>query len=299
MSQLISYIYGDESIYLHSPPSRVIVNMSGWGNPNSNVRSISTPYQHGETVVSYRLTPRTITLDLIYKGKSRSDWYDERSKLIDRMGLNNTFPNLPSLGTLRWEFLQNDVYVTRDLDCYLNRGLRYDNSLHWHEHGIRENLEFIALDPTIYDPLQVTETIDSFTEELILPMEFPFVLGTDVGTATITYTGTWTSYPIIEIDGPTEDFYLENTATGSILRLDYFISTGETVTFDLTPGSRSVTNQLGTNLIQYILDSDLNTFAIEHDPIVAGGVNTFLMYLINTGATTEVRINYFNRYYGI
>lgn len=300
ITELVQFIRPDgQVINLNSPPNRGIRNMEGWGRPPMATASIKSPYQHGENLISYRLNPRTITLDMYYKGDTRSDWFNERAKLVNQLGMNATNPNNPELGILRWEYIKDNQYVTRDLDCYMSDGLKFDNSRQWHNFGLVEPLTFIAPNPIIYDPTLVTVIIDTFTEELILPVTFPFLLGTEIATQNITYTGTWFTYPIIEIDGYTTGVTITNTTTGSSLKLGYFIETGRTVTIDTTFGNKSVTDDLGNNLINYLIDSDLNQFEIVHDPLVAGGVNSFYIQVEDTNASTEIRIKYYTRYYGI
>lgn len=300
LMELVQFIRPDgQVINLNSPPTRGIRNMSGWGRPAMTTASIKSPYQHGENLLSYRLNPRTITLDLYYKGGCRTDWFNERTKLVNQLGMNATNPNNPETGILRREYLQDNVYKVRELVCYLSDGLGFDNSRQWHNFGIVEPLTFIAPDPIIYDPTLVTVTVDTFTEELILPVTFPFLLGTEVADEGIIYAGTWPTFPIIEIDGYTTGVTITNTTTNKSLKLDYFIGTGRTVTIDTTYGNKSVTDDLGNNLISYLIDSDLNQFEIVHDPLVTNGVNSFIFQLENTNASTEIRIKYYTRYYGI
>jgi hypothetical protein len=274
--------------------------MTGWGYAPIRTHNVTGPFQHGTSVLGYRFQPRTITLDVIKKNCTRSAWFDERSRLIDRLGLQTTNPNLPELGRLQWEYIQNDEVEIRALDCYLNRGLSYNPDPQWWQFGILESLEFIASDPIIYDPTQITVTIDTFEEELILPMTFPFILGSHTATQNVTYDGTWPEYPIIEVDGPTNGVYIENTTLDFFIQFDYFIPTGVTVTFDLTIGAKTVSDDSGNNLIQYVTaGSNLAQFVLERDPFAVGGVNTFFVALVDIDTTTEIRIKYFNRYVGI
>lgn len=300
-TQLIQYIRPDGTIInLNSPPRRLARNMSGWGYPPLNIHQIAGPYQHGTSVLGYRFQPRTITLDLMFTGVSRHEWWGERTKLISRMGLQTTNPNYTELGTLRWEYVENSVIKQRDVDCYLNRGLLYSPNPQWREWGLVESLEFVAADPIIYDPTQVTVTVGPYVEQLVLPMEFPFILGVIGATESITYTGSWATFPIIEVDGPTNGVYIENSTLEYNIRMDYFIDTGVTVTFDLSLGAKTVTDNLGNNLINYVSpDSNLAQFVIEQDPFAPGGLNDFIIYLSDTDTPTEVRIKYYTRYIGI
>ncbi len=299
--QEIQFIKSDGTVYnLHSPPHRTVRNMTGWGKPPDQKRTISGPYQHGDTYVSYRLTPRTITLDLFHQYISRSELYRGRSELLDQMGLANASPNAPESGVLRWRYLQNNVYTVRDLDVVLEQGLGFTPLDGWREWSVAEGIEFTAHNPVIYDPTVKTATINSWAATMIFPTTLPFVLGAHYGTVNITYAGTWESFPTITITGPTSGIYIENASTGYFLRLDYTVSASETVTITLTYNNRSIVNNAGQSLMDSLSDdSDLGNFSIQTDEIVPNGINTFNVYTFGPDTTTTVVLTYLNRYYGL
>jgi hypothetical protein len=298
----IQFIKSDGTVYnLHSPPSRAVRSMAGWGKPPETRNEIVGPFQHGNTVVSYRLQPRTISLELLHKYCSRSELYSGRSELLDQMGLNNASPNAPIPGVLRWRYIENSLYKIRDLDVYLTRGLGFQPLEGWRHWSVQEGLEFIAPNPVIYEPVTRTTTLNSFTSTLTFPITFPFVLGASYSTASITYAGTWETFPTIVVTGPAAGVYIENQTTGKLLRLNYVVSPGETVTFTLTYNGRAITNNIGLSLLGYLSDdSNLGEFGLQHDPIVAGGINVINVYTSGIVAgTTSIVFNYYNRYYGI
>lgn len=293
--QLVQFIRDDGTIInLHSPPSRAVANMTGWGYPPVKVHTITGPFQHGESVLGYRFQPRTISMDIIKPNCSRSEWFTERSILIDRLGLQHTNPNLPVLGRLQWEYLENDILKQRAVDCYLNRGLEYSPDPQWWQFGILESLQFIASDPIIYDPNGASLTASTYTDSLVLPMTFPFTLGTGTYSFTTNTNGTWTTFPIITVTGPTNGFKITNETTGITIELDYFINSGITVVFDLTPGVRTVVDNLGNNLINYLKNSNLAEFEI-----IGGEANTIVAYVAEYTASTTVTLEYYERFVGI
>lgn len=301
VAQEIQFIKSDGTVYnLHSMPTRAVRSMTGWGKPPEAWHEMSGPFQHGTTFVSYRLQPRTITLDLLHKYCSRSELYAGRSTLLDQMGLNNASPNAPQAGVLRWRYIQNDQYLVRDLDVFLSRGLGFQPLESWRNWAVQESMEFIAPNPVIYEPVDRTATISTFTSTLRYPIVFPFVLGAVSGTSNITYTGTWESFPTITITGPASDIYILNQTTGSFIRLMYTVSVGETVTITLAYNNRAVTNNLGRNLLGYVSDdSTFNDFSLQTDNIVTSGINVMKVWLTGDGATTSVVFTYRNRYYGV
>lgn len=301
IGELIQFIKSDGTVFdLNSPPSRGILNMSGWGKPPDERHTISGPYQHGETMVSYRLKPRPISMDIVHKYTSRSELLAGRSNLLNQMGLNNASSNAPVAGTLRWEFFENGVHKIRCLDVFLSKGLGFTPLNGWREWTVAEGLEFTAHNPVVYDPTDRTSVISTYTATLIFPVTFPFVLGTSYGTSTITYTGTWEDHPTITITGPAVGIYIENLGTGKKIRLDYTISLGETVTLVLGYNNITVTNNLNDDLLSYVSDdSDLGEFSILYDPVLTGGTNIIVVYTIGATATTTFTFTYHNRYYGI
>ena len=121
---------------------------------------------------------------------------------------------------------------------------------------------------------------------------------------TIDYEGTWNAFPTLTIVGPWDNFSLTNAATLETLDFGYNISANETVTFDLAYGVKSVTNQVGTNLIGSLsTDSDLATFHLTPDAEVTTGVANGLNPMTVTGTNlTEdsgVVVEWYTRYIGI
>ena len=144
-----------------------------------------------------------------------------------------------------------------------------------------------APDPTFYDPTLVTDV----TARVADPSHVH---------TTLSYTGTWLSYPIIEIDGPIEDPSIYNPDNGEKLALTYHVAEGETVTIDTSYGKKTVKNGAGTNLIGYLTsNSDLATFHIQHENI-SGYANIYTISgTVPAGKTAHVTFKYYNRFIGI
>ena len=135
-------------------------------------------------------------------------------------------------------------------------------------------------------------------------------LGITLGSATlgesfvITYTGTWKSFPTIEVTGPWDNFTISNLATLETLDFGYNIDDDETVVFDLAYGVKSVVNNLGVNLIGSLsTDSDLATFHLTPDASVttalADGVNLMMVTGTNLNENSNLVFSWFTRYIGI
>ena len=135
-------------------------------------------------------------------------------------------------------------------------------------------------------------------------------LGITFGSATlsegfvINYEGTWDAFPSISVTGPWDNFTITNGATLETLDFGYNIDSGETVVFDLAYGTKSVTNQNGTNLIGSLsTDSDLATFHLATDSEVttglADGINPMVVTGTNLDENSALVLIWYTRYIGI
>ena len=139
----------------------------------------------------------------------------------------------------------------------------------------------------------------------------PNALGITFGSATlaesfvINYAGTWNSFPVLEVTGPWDNFTITNAATLETLDFGYNIDGGETVTFDLSYGVKTVLNQNGTNLIGSLsTDSDLATFHLTPDAEVTAntandGLNPISVTGTNLNEDSALMLKWYTRYIGI
>lgn len=126
--------------------------------------------------------------------------------------------------------------------------------------------------------------------------------GTSISASkTITYTGSFSEYPVITITGPITDPVLTNVSTGDVLDFTGItISAGNSYTIDCRFGYKTVKNSAGTNKIADLTsDSDLATFHLGADPEVSGGANALTLSGTSTDANTQVTVAYYNRYVGL
>jgi len=299
----LQYISADGIVHeLHDPPKRTVLSQTGWGIPPYIMNTTRGPFQHGESPNIFRLSPRTVDVEIRHNECNRTGYWGIRSTLVDTLRPNRASVTDPQPGHLRRIYFVNGVKQVRQLDVFLTAGPVFQNPVTnlWDHWSVQEPLVFTAYNPVVYDPTQVSVMVAGPFLELTPPVTFPFVLGVYESDTTITYTGTWTSYPTITINGPLNNFTIINTATNQRLSLNYDVSAGEIVTIDLSYGSKTITNNFGQNLIGYLTtNSDLGSFAIEPDPLVAGGVNTFMTYTDNLLYDSRVYIKYYTCYIGI
>jgi hypothetical protein len=110
--------------------------------------------------------------------------------------------------------------------------------------------------------------------------------------------GDWPAYPNIVLTGPGSEFEVESLTTGQRIRLSgYTLAAGETATFNLQPGHKSVISSVNGSVVGYVPRADdLSTFYLEVDPIAAGGVNQWSLTLLGIDADTEIAISWNDRY---
>ncbi len=119
-------------------------------------------------------------------------------------------------------------------------------------------------------------------------------------TQNINYLGTWRTYPTITIRGPVQNPRIDNLTTGEKIELEHFVDAARTVTITLTPETKTIEDDLGTNLLGRVTsDSDLATFHIAPEPEAPNGVNQILFQGGSTSLATLFTLTYQTRYFGI
>jgi hypothetical protein len=304
--EFTDYISPSGIVYSFDADDRFLVSEEGTGMPPIEYIIQKGPMQHGETVIDYRLGTRTIQLIV------RQDTYDRYTYWTKRAGLLNAIrPNFHTLnnfgpGTLRKKLPDGSI---RDLNVVIEQGPIFvaKSQDQWDEFGYTETLRFIAHDPIYFDPTKITLTFDDLVDPLlpahtVFPTSFPITLGVTAYAVakSITYAGSWPTFPKIVITGPMDGFLILNATTGEWIELYYIISTGEIVTIDLPYGNKTIVSSLGTDLSgAYVSGSDITTFHVAQDPEVTGGVNTFQVEVTGTDANSKVELEFYTRYIGI
>ena len=286
--------------------SKWILSEEGLGLPQIDYITRSGPFQHGETVIDYRLKPRIIQISIGQKARTRFDYWDFRKELLDTIRPNRTSLATFSPFTLRKRLPNGSL---RDINVFIERGPIFQGRdlKHWSETTIEEVLRFVAPDPTFFDPTPIIELFSvTNISHWVLPFAFGinddllFGFGAET-TVTTTNTGTWLSYPDICLTGPLSDVIITNVTTGEMLNFVGNIASGYAVTISLQYGNKTVTGSDGANLIGRMSDdSDIATFHIEVDPIAVGGVNDITISTqIGVIGESNVEITYNPRYKGI
>jgi Phage tail protein len=252
------------------------------------------PLQQGDSDIDFRLDPRIIQLPLYVDALTIGDHYNARAKLMQ------IFTPTNAVGTLTVtadSFVRSiDVEVLGGLDMNVDAKAGY---------GVRTVVQLRAADPTWYDPTPqvITLTPSIAGTAFAIPMAIPLTMGTASinSTTTVSYDGTWLSYPIITAVGPITGLSITNNTTGDVISLGAVaIGAGTTYIFDLRYGYKTVKTTAGVNKIADVTAaSNLATFAIVPAPTATGGVNSITVTSSSSSSPAEVSLTYYTRFVGI
>lgn len=308
LGERIQFITPDGLIYdLHEPPRKWVLYAEGWGFPPIAAETTSGPFQNGDTLLGVRLRPRRVSLVVRFQGCNRDDYWALRHEFNNMLRVNRSQLNNTKTGTLR-RILSNDQ--VRDLDCILTSGPIYaPRQDGWDEFAFQETLEFTAFNPIIYDPQLRAVTLSDFWYDpgridLQYEMTFPFVFcdlnNVITKSVDIQYAGNWQSFPTIKVSGPFTMFSITNVQTGYSIRVDYPLQSGLSMTIQLEYGNKTIFTNMGQSLLNYVSNiSTMGLFAIEPEPIVPNGTNTFSVSIAGGDMNTSVAIEYYDRYKAI
>jgi hypothetical protein len=254
------------------------------------------PLQHGSTYRGYRLDERLINLVFLLEASAGdlASMYDQRAPLLDLFKPSRDLK-------LRFD-LPNGK--TRQIDIRYNS----DMSMPWRVDDWAHQKFAITLkatDPTFYDPV-----INSVSLNLSAggtPWAIPWAIGWTIGGSTlnqvtpITYTGSFLSYPVIQIVGPITDAVMTNEATGD--KLDFTgttIGAGHYYTIDCRYGQKTVIDDLAVDQIGKLTSgSNLATFHIADDEEAPGGINSIRLAGTGASTTTQGYLQFYTRYIGL
>lgn len=283
----------------------IISGISGLGMPSITYRAQKGPFQHGVTPLGFVLDPRVINFIHRRNGGCRQDYWDNRADLLDFLR-----PNRQPLGVFQTFILRKILPdgTKRDLNVLIQQGPTFMGKIsgRWDEFSFSEAIQFIAHDPVFFDPNLLTVSLSlgaDVDDDIVFSFDFDFIFrGSGTGqTDTLTYNGTWLSYPTIILHGPLTNPIVANLTTGEKIELETTIVTGRTVTINLEFGNKTVFDDLGNNLIGSLsTDSDLATFHLAPTPEAPLGVNT--LSAVASGMTdgeSQILLQYFERYIGI
>jgi hypothetical protein len=164
---------------------------------------------------------------------------------------------------------------------------------------------FRCPDPTFYHPTAtaVTFSLGGGGTSFTVPSQVPWQVGASNISAshTISYTGTWRTYPQMRITGPITDCVVTNASTGETLDFTgTTIAAADYYDIDLRYGRKTVVDASGTNKVADLTESsDLATWHIGDDQEIPGGTNSISVSGTSVTGATKVEVLYYVRYTGI
>jgi hypothetical protein len=279
-------------------PTIRLLSYEGLGAPPIQFITRRGYKMNGQVLIDTLLNSRSLDIQFWHSPAcDRQDYWDVRAEL------HNIFrPNRGGPLTLT---LFEPGGNQRAIQAWVDPGFSFpmdDNN--W---SVNETLSLTAFDPIWYDPDATSTDYDmtgQVNTDLVFPITFPIIFGTSgliFSTGSITYPGTWKTYPVFTLTGPYTSATISNLQTNAVLTMVVPISAGETRIIDLTPGSQRIEDANGVSRFNELgEDSNLVELNIRPDPEVAGGIQTIRVIMLNgTMGQSGAHIQYFNRYYAI
>lgn len=309
----------------------VLLNYSGLGMANVRRLTQRGPFQQGDTDLGFRVDPRTVGLTWGIWGRGERPLYDLEEARVKLYGIFRPRDDDPIqllFITPAGQKRQMDVNLVGAVDGGSGSYEGYGEQ--------RIGAAFKASDPRLYNPVQKSLTFDLLDtadgwnieevgettadgwgiEETGQTTADGWQIGVSLlnRTQTLAYaTGSLAAdveYPVIRVNGPINAPVIDNLTTGE--KLDFsgegglVLGMGEYVEIDLSYSTKSIVNQAGESVEQYLTeDSDLATWHLAYnteklaDGSRSDGNNT--IRVIGTGATlaTNVQILWYERFIGI
>ena len=241
-----------------------------------------------------RLNPRTFSMIIRNTQLNRDDFWAARTDL-----LNAVRPNRGGQPLFVFQFpdeSERAIYVRPQTPVFDN-----DDPQLWSEFSFEETMVFEAFDPVWFDPTADTSDITQvIADELVFPITFDddnIVFDNEelFGQLVVNYTGNWYSYPTFTIDGPCDSITINHIELGLVINYNQPILTGQQVVLNLND---RIFKKGNINIVLHPI-SNIVDFRIEPEPVVAGVVNTFEIFLPNADGNSNVNVSYNTRYIGI
>jgi hypothetical protein len=277
-------------------------NLDGIGIPTVNPHTVEVPTLQAIRRTGYDIAPRELEATFKHRGCPESRW-QQRLRALDEFKVGAREVDLyVGLSTGERLYLQNVIASARfDL------------------HSSDPRWEAVTLRLTAYDPIWTedcervasTTTIGGTTKGVLQfptrfsgPTEFFFDSTTARGvrgSGTVVTFGTWIVYPVITIYGQMTDVVIANLTTGETLAfVDYTIPAGRVVTIVTDPNNRSITDNLGNNLLKYLEDNgDIGGLHLDPDPLATGGSNSLQWNTEGWNDTGHIVLTWRDRYWAL
>jgi len=257
-------------------------------------------FQQGDTNIDFRLNPRVFRIRGLI----------EASNVLEHMQIRNMLGRMFKVSnqasTLKYESSDGgEEFISRAIDCYVNGDLNISSDTTV-GYDVFYTIELRADNPLWYDPNQ---NVKYLTGTVVgNPTDIPAVIPRTYGTngldssSTITYNGSFASYPVITVfggDAGLQNLTIANVTTNKVIYITS-VPVNATYTIDLRYGYKTVVDQNGVNRITNVNpQSNLTTFAIVPDNSYSPLDNEIVVECDNASNNSSVTIYYYTQYTSI
>lgn len=231
-----------------------IVSIQGLDNVPYRMAESTVAGAQGARFSGYLMDKRPVTIQWLVIEDTHDEYVAHRNDVLDKLGLDK--------GT-------NQLLITKDGEQYhmdaVCTSLEFPPRAAPNQHAYVTG-EFTAYDPVIYGSGSVSESAGPVSGGgLLFNLQYNLKFGTLSGDpiTTLVREGQIKSYPTLILTGPLTNPAITNTATGEYFKLNYTLTTGETITINMNPRERSaILDSTGENLAQYV-DEGSTWFGLE------------------------------------
>ena len=265
----------------------------GWGSLPLTRITDRGGQQDGDSDLGWAGDPRVASLTLKFPLTDLDDYYTSRDTLNRIFAPDNEL-------ILTWAL----PYGNRYIDVKASGGI----DLPWAARQWAQGDFLVVLrasNPAFYDPDQqaITFTVTGGGTGWAIPWAIPWGPGGSAidETEYITYTGSYKSYPILRLQGPLTDPVITHAVLGDTLDLTgSSIGGGAYYEIDCRYGYKRILDNAG-NDVTYKLsdDSDIDTFRLDVDPIVPGGINPINVQASGANSSSAIYLRYYRYYTGV
>ena len=260
----------------------LMVGLMGDLMPEFDYQEEFAPQIEGSIITAVKAKPRIFSFPLVVFDSTEQAVIDRIAELSKHMD--------PRLGDGYIKVKHGTKY--RILYCRLTSGLNSDGiGESQFESYVKTVLIFKASDPYFYDftPTQIQVDGD-FSPKNFFPI-FPIQFSSDTTfvTSNLNNSGDVDSWAIFRITGAGTRFVITNLTTGKFIDIDNELESGETITIDCRPRTRSVKDGTGANVFHYMTPTS------KIFPIVPG-TNQLKFEIYGGDATSSIVVEYRNSY---
>jgi phage-related protein len=217
-----------------------LVGISNDLMPFFDFQEHTSPMIPGSIVTAVRVQPRDFSLPILISDSNRDTALARTRQMLKLLN--------PILGDGTLKVVNGNI--VRVLTCRYRDGITSDGTGDQQfTNYVKAVLTFRAADPFFYSQnqqqligTQVT-TLENFFP--ILPVRLS--TSSNIVNAVLNNAGDVDAWPVIVVDGPATNIYIENATTGKHIEIATGLNADEKLTIDTRPRTRSIRDNLGVN----------------------------------------------------